>query len=97
MADRYNIAWTREAKNQVDQILEYLNNNWSKNECDDFLDLLLHFENTIAQFPKSFKSSNKFKNCRLGFVHKHITAIYKLQKKTITILTVIDNRSNLEK
>jgi plasmid stabilization system protein ParE len=97
MADRYSVTWTKEAKYQVDQILIYLRENWSQNECDDFLDLLIHFENTISQFPKSFKASSKFKNCRLGFVHRHITVVYKLKRNSITILTIIDNRSKLEK
>ena len=97
MADRYNVTWTSEAKFQVDQILTYLKENWSEKECKDFLDLLFHFEITISSFPKSFKESKKFKDCRLGFVHRHITAVYKLSRKSITILTVIDNRSKLEK
>lgn len=97
MADRYNVTWTREAKFQVDKILNYLEENWSEKEHKDFLDLLFHFEKTICLFPKSFKESRKFKGCRLGFIHKHITAIYKLSHKSITILTIIDNRSDYEK
>lgn len=97
MAGRYNVNWTAEAKDQVDQILVYLKANWSEKECKDFLDILFHFENTISAFPKSFKESKKFKGCRLGFVHRHITAIYKLSRKTITVLTVIDNRSKFDK
>jgi plasmid stabilization system protein ParE len=75
MAGRYNVNWTAEAKGHVDQILVYLKTNWGENECKDFLDILFHFENTISAFPKSFKESKKFKGCRLGFVHRHITAI----------------------
>lgn len=97
MAGMYNVAWTDEAKDQVDKILKYLRDHWSEKECRDFLDILYHFEQTISTFPKSFKESKKYKGCRLGFVHRHITAIYKLSKKSITILTVTDNRSSLEK
>lgn len=94
---KYNVTWTNEAKFQVDQILIYLKDNWSEKEHKDFLDILYHFEQTISAFPKSFKEATKFKGCRLGFVHRHITAIYKLSRRNITILTVIDNRSKLER
>jgi plasmid stabilization system protein ParE len=97
MTVRYNVYWTLEARNQVNHILDYLKLNWSEKEYNDFLDLLVHFERTITLFPKSFKESKKFKGCRLGFVHKHITAIYHLSGKTITILTIVDNRSSIEK
>ena len=93
MGERYKVFWTSEAKSQTDQILKHLLNNWSEKECKDFLDLLYHFEITISLFPKSFKLSKKYKDCRLGFIHKHITAIYKISRKTITILTIIDNKS----
>lgn len=52
---------------------------------------------TFSSFPNSYKESKRFKGCRLGFVHRHITPVYKLSRKSITILTVIDNRSKLEK
>jgi len=97
MAGRYNVTWTVEAKTQVDDITSYLKSNWNEKECEDFLNILYRFELTISTFPNSFKESKYFKGCRLGFVHKHITAIYKISKKSITILTVIDNRSNSEK
>jgi plasmid stabilization system protein ParE len=97
MAKRYKVIWTQESKNQVDNILSFLKHKWSEKEASDFLDLLLHFELTISQFPKSFKESSKFKGCRLGLVHRHVTAVYKLSGKEITILTVLDNRSHIEK
>jgi plasmid stabilization system protein ParE len=97
MAGRYNVTWTSEARSRVDDILSYLRINWSEKECKDFLDILYRFELTISAFPKSFKESKHYKGCRLGFVHKHITAIYKISRKSITILTVIDNRSRSDK
>lgn len=97
MAGKYNVNWTLEAKNQVDQILSYLRENFSEKECNDFLDLLFHFEKAITSFPKLFKESSVYKNCRLGIVHRHVTAIYIFRGKSITILTIIDNRSKLKK
>lgn len=97
MAAKYDVSWTTEAKTQVDLILDYLKANWSEIECENFLDLLVHFERTISFFPKSFKKSNKYKGCRLGYIHKHITAIYKISRNKVSILTIVDNRSKIEK
>lgn len=97
MVVKYKVVWTLEAKSQVDNIIFYLRKEWSESEVKDFLDILYHFEQTISAFPKSFKVSKKFKGCRLGFVHRHITGIYRISGKTITILTIIDNRSRHKK
>lgn len=97
MAKKFSVSWSQESKTQIDRILNYLQQNWSEKEADNFLDLLIHFERTISQFPKSFKASAKFKNCRLGLVHKHVTAIYKISGNQIVILTVFDNRMNIER
>lgn len=70
---------------------------WGEKEVNDFLDTLFHFEKTVATFPKSFRESVKFKGYRLGYVHRHITAIYKITKRSVTVLTVIANRSSVKK
>lgn len=97
MAEKYKIFWSFEADNQVKSIIEFLRSNWNEKAVEDFLDLLFHFEKTISNFPYTFKASKKYKSCRLGLIHQHTSAIYKIQKREITILSIIDNRSSVEK
>ncbi len=97
MEKSYEVSWTNEANEKVALIYEYLIINWNEAVADNFLDLLFKFERNISFFPKSFKSSRKFKNCRLGLVHPHVSVIYKVKKNSIVILTVFDNRSNQER
>jgi hypothetical protein len=97
MAERFKVFWSSEAKVQVDHVVTFLRENWGEKEVGEFLDILRHFERTVAAFPKSFKESMKFKGCRLGYVHRNITAIYKVSRRSITILTIIDNRSSVKK
>lgn len=97
MAKKYSVTWTQESKKQVDHILSFLRHKWSEKEAENLLDLLLHFERVISQFPKSFKVSSKFKGCRLGLIHQHVTAIYKVSGSEITVLTVLDNRTNIDR
>ena len=55
MAENLEVFYTVEAKSKLDSIISYLNDNWTSKEYNDFLDLLLHFENLISHFPNSFK------------------------------------------
>ena len=97
MAVKYSVLWSKEANLQVERIFNFIKENWSDKEAENFLDLLFHFEKTISLFPNSFKTSKKFKDCRLGLVHKHVTAIYKIDCNQIIILTILDNRSKIKK
>lgn len=97
MAGSLEVFYTVEAKSQLDAIINYLNDNWTNKEYNDFLDLLLHFENLFARLLNSFKKSRRFKNCRLGLVHRHISAVYSIANNKIIILTFIDNRSSIAK
>ena len=65
MAESLEVFYTVEAKSQLDAIINYLNDNWTNKEYNDFLDLLLHFENLIARFPNSFKKSRRFKKLQI--------------------------------
>lgn len=94
MEGKFEVEWTPESKIQIDLIVRYLREDWSEREVDDFLDLLFHFQKTIAQFPNAFKKSKTFRGCRAGFVHKNITAVYYILKEKIVVITVFDNRSN---
>lgn len=94
---KFSVIWTLESKNKVDKIVQYLQENWGNVEAEKFLDLLQQFEKTISTNPLSYESSSKYLHCRLGLVHKHVTAIYKVVNNSIVILTVIDNRSHIDK
>jgi len=97
MVVKRKVVWTREAKKQVDLILGYIVENWGEKEATSFLDTLYQFECIVCSFPFTYRKSKQLKGCRLGYIHKHITAIYKVSNKSITILTVIDNRSNISR
>jgi plasmid stabilization system protein ParE len=94
---KIDVYWTTEALSQVNKIISHLDEKWGDREAKEFLVLLRHFERVISSFPKSFKESEKFESCRLGFIHRHISAIYKFNGTSIVVLTIIDNRSGFEK
>jgi len=93
MEIKLSIFWTKEAKVKVDEIRNYLNTNFGENSVVDFMNSLKEFENIVALFPKTYQESTKFISCRLGLVHPHVSAIYTFDDSTLTILTLIDNRT----
>lgn len=93
MEIKLSVFWTKEAKDKVDEIRDYLSTNFGENSVADFMKSLKEFENEIAHFPKTYQESTKFLSCRLGLVHPHISAIYTFDEFTLTILTLIDNRT----
>jgi len=62
MAEKFNVIWSKEAKKQVDLIYFSIKERWTEKEAEDFLDLLLHFQRIISDFPKAFKPSPQKKN-----------------------------------
>ena len=93
MAEKLNVEWSDKAKADLRRIYNSLIQNWSKKYAEQFLDLVFEFENTIIKYPEAFRKSEKLKGARLGFIHRHTTAVYKIENHTIFILTLFDNRS----
>lgn len=93
MAEKLNVEWSDKAKDDLQRIYNLLINSWSEKEAEQFLDLVFEFESTIVRYPEAFRKSNKLKGARLGFIHRHTSAVYKIENDTIFILTLFDNRS----
>jgi plasmid stabilization system protein ParE len=92
MAEKYKINWSAESKKQVDLICAFIRKRWNQKEADNFLDLLMHFERTVASFPKAYKTSPTKKTLRLGIIHKNATVVYTVKKNSVYIVIVFDNR-----
>lgn len=93
MAGKLNVEWTDSALNQVDKIYNFILNQWSPREADQFLDEIKTFEDTIQSFPRSFTKSVKSKNHHLGLINRHVSAVYRVKRKTVYIVKVLDNRT----
>ena len=94
MAAKRNINWSKRAINDLDIIYNYLLEEWTIKEANEFLDLVDEFVHLIKIYPEAFAVSFKNKNCRLGLIHKNITAVYMIRGNYIDIITLFDNRSN---
>ncbi len=89
---------SQNAYDQLQNIIFYLENNWSIKVRDNFLSKLDSIFETIATFPYSFPESNKILGLRKCVVSKQVTAFYRVDevRKEIEIIAVIDNRQKLD-
>jgi len=82
------------AYDQLHQILDYLEENWSSTVRDNFLDKLERSMGAIGRFPNSSPSSQNFPGLRKCVITKQVCAYYRVDeiRKEVEIMVVLDNR-----
>ncbi len=87
-----------EAAEQIREILNYLENTWSKQVSDDFLEKLQKAMDQIGLFPSSFPKSESFPAIRKCLITRHTSAYYRIDeiRKEVEILAILDNRQNFK-
>ena len=93
---QFNIYLSPRAKIRLENILDYLINNWSVKTKDNFLSKLDRTISLIQTSPKLFPKSN-IENIRKAVITKQITLFYIINKDTIEIITLFDTRQNPKK
>ena len=94
MKNIYNIIWTREAVNNLDDITEYLLDFWSEREFKIFIEKLEKLLALISDTPTIFPASKKRKNLRRAVLSKQTTIYYSVESDAITIISLFNNRRN---
>lgn len=83
------IVWSKRAKNDLLNILDYLIEEWSYDVADDFQLQTEKICEHISRHPLMFPSVNKKrKNLRSVSVTKHNRLYYEVGKGFITIITI---------
>lgn len=92
------VIWTGKAKISFSKILEYLNENWTQREIDNFADETRKVIFQIRQNPFMYIASKKNKNIRKGFVNKKVSLFYRVRKrkKEIELLLFWNNLQDPE-
>ena len=90
------IHWTDEAKLTFDNIVNYLEREWSEKEVRKFIAKSNNVLELISKNPQMFKTTKK-KNVHRGFVVPQVSLIYRIQKTEIELLSFWDNRQNPKK
>ena len=99
MSDRYSVYWSQSAKNDLDEIIEYI----SKDSPKTALKILESLEkqiNNLITFPKrgriipELKKHNIYKYREI--IHAPWRIFYKIEEKKVYTLAVIDGRRNID-
>jgi plasmid stabilization system protein ParE len=93
------VSWTPKALKSFMEIVDFLNEKWTKKEIDAFAEQTDKVIEQIAENPYMFVATEKRKNVRKGLVNKLVSLFYRVKprKKEIELLRFSDNRMDPDK
>lgn len=89
-----NIRLSDLAIKKLDDLLDYLEEEWSENVAFAFEETFADKINQILKFPESCMQSKRFFNLYLCVVTKQTSFLYRINNTEIEVITVFDNRSS---
>lgn len=84
----YKVLWTNRAIKSAENIVKYLEEEWTEKEANDFLDAVDDIIEAIELNPKLFRASLKRPHIHLAIIKRRTLLVYQIrpQKKQITLL-----------
>ncbi len=92
----YNIQWSEESINNLEEILEYLTSKWTQREVDNFKTKLSRQLELIRNNPLMFPISEYNKKLRKGVLSRQTTIFYKVQENTVFIVYLFVNKKDIK-
>lgn len=96
MKSGYEILWAPHALNELQNTIEYLENNFSKKEIRKLAEKIELTMELISQNPDLFPKSKK-KDIYKAIILKYNTVYYRKSLSTIEILSFFSNRQSPKK
>lgn len=97
MESHRNVIWSPSAKEDLENIIDYLLHNWSTQIVQKFLNRLTRIINQITINPKQFPLVHPDLKIRKCVITKQNTIFYRLKKNKIEIVRIFDTRQNPQK
>jgi plasmid stabilization system protein ParE len=97
MKSGYKIFWSEAALSDLQNIIDYLSENWTSKEIQNFVKRLDKRVDLITLNPKLFAKTSKRKNVRRSVLTKHTVIYYESNEPIVTILSLFDTRQNPKK
>jgi len=91
------IIWSEEADFNLDSIIKYLQSNWTEKELKKFSVKLEEQLSLISEFPLLYKQSPRLQGTHECILTKHNSLFYIVDKSSIYILSIWDNRQKPSK
>lgn len=88
------IVLTKRLADLPDNLFQYLENEWSVKTKDKFIDKFKNAVFQIQKFPEIAPASKEVLNLHKFILTKQTSLFYRVDKTSIAIITVFDNRMN---
>jgi plasmid stabilization system protein ParE len=89
------VILSAQASKQLEELLDYLETEWSAASRRIFQKKLDVFIEAIKQMPYAFPASRLYHNCRKCVITPQTSLYYRVKGDIIEIIAVLDNRRNL--
>ena len=97
MASDSKIIWSDESLKNLDEILSYLNREWSQTETNAFIANLFKFIDLISSNPELFPRSDFNPSLRRAVMSKQTSIFYKAESGVIHLVSIFNNRKSIER
>ena len=94
MKKKFEVVWSIESFNRKNEIVDYLQSEWTEREVGSFLKRLKNFEKIAERLPNAFPESDSKTGYRKAVISKQTSIIYRLDSKMVRVYTVFDNRQD---
>lgn len=93
----FEIVWTEHARTDFQNILIYLESEWSQQIAEKFVTIFYQKVDLVAAFPFVGVASSKDKSIRKILITKQNALYYQLIGNRIVLLNIFDTRQNPNK
>ena len=97
MKNILRIRWTEEASNNLENIVKYLESNWSEKELKSFFLKLEKQLELISIFPQAYPLSAFTKKIHRCVFLENLSIYYIIDNESIILLSIFDTRQNPKK
>jgi plasmid stabilization system protein ParE len=97
MKSGYKLLWSDRALADLTNIINYLKENWTQKQIQNFATRLDKRLDLITKNPNLFAKTGRRKNIRRSVLTKQTVIYYEAKENTVTIVTLFDPRQNPKK
>jgi plasmid stabilization system protein ParE len=97
MVSKYNLFWTEEALRNLDEILIYLETNWTDRERKTFIIKLSKQVDLIYRNPNLFPVSEYNSRLRKAVLSKQTTIFYELDGFNINLIYLFNSKKDIKR
>lgn len=90
------VYFSKEAEDQLDELITYLGDNWSQKIKTDFLALLSDKLELVSKMPEMYRKSEKRPGLRECIVNKQTILYYQISLDSIEVVAIVSSRKGNE-